>query len=217
MMRSLTAKSIVLAVGAGALVFGLSGCATKTYVGEQVESSKKASDAKIGEVQTQVEATQSAVKGLKDSDARQNQQIAQLSDTAREALARAQEAGKLAKGKFLYEVTLTDDAVHFPLNSAELSAEGKAALDQLAARIKGENLSVFLEVQGHTDSTGAEDFNLRLGEKRAEAVLRYLNMQFGVPLHRMNMISYGESKPVADNANKEGRAKNRRVTIVVLA
>lgn len=215
MMRALKSKPIALVLGAGALVF-LSGCATKTYVGEQVDASKRATDVKIGEVQTQVESTQNDVKGLKDSDARQNQQIAQLSDTAREALARAQEAGKLAKGKLLYEVTLSDDSVHFPLNSAVLSTEAQEAIGQLAARLVAENQNVYVEVQGHTDATGSEEYNLRLGEKRAEAVRRYLNIEKGIPLHRISVISYGQSKPVADNATREGRAKNRRVTLVVL-
>jgi outer membrane protein OmpA-like peptidoglycan-associated protein len=216
MMRALKSKPIALVLGAGALVFALSGCATKTYVGEQVDASKRATDVKIGEVQTQVESTQNDVKGLKDSDARQNQQIAQLSDTAREALARAQEAGKLAKGKLLYEVTLSDDSVHFPLNSAVLSTEAQEAIGQLAARLVSENQNVYVEVQGHTDATGSEEYNLRLGEKRAEAVRRYLNIEKGIPLHRISVISYGQSKPVADNATREGRAKNRRVTLVVL-
>ncbi len=171
---------------------------------------------KIGEVQTQVESTQNDVKGLKDSDARQNQQITQLSDTAREALARAQEAGKLAKGKLLYEVTLSDDSVHFPLNSAVLSTEAQDAIGQLAGRLVAENQNVFVEVQGHTDATGSEEYNLQLGEKRAEAVRRVLNIEKGIPLHRISVISYGQSKPVADNAAREGRAKNRRVTLVVL-
>jgi peptidoglycan-associated lipoprotein len=216
MIRALKSKPIALVLGAGALVFALSGCATKTYVGEQVDASKRATDVKIGEVQTQVESTQNDVKGLKDSDARQNQQIAQLSDTAREALARAQEAGKLAKGKLLYEVTLSDDSVHFPLNSAVLSTEAQEAIGQLAGRLVSENQNVYVEVQGHTDATGSEEYNLRLGEKRAEAVRRYLNIEKGIPLHRISVISYGQSKPVADNATREGRAKNRRVTLVVL-
>jgi peptidoglycan-associated lipoprotein len=206
---------VVLAVVV-VVALGVSGCATKTYVQEQVAQAQKASDAKIGEVQKQVEATQMDVANLKKSDATQNEQIAQLSDTAKEALARAQEAGKLAKGKFLYEVTLSDDAVHFGFNKHDLSPEAKAALDAFAARLKSENKGVYIEIQGHTDSVGSEAYNLKLGQWRAEAVLRYLNMNDGVPLSRMNAISYGEYKPIADNKTAAGRAKNRRVTLVVL-
>jgi peptidoglycan-associated lipoprotein len=198
------------------MALGVSGCATKTFVQEQVATATKATDTKIGEVQKQVEATQMDVANLKKSDAAQNEQIGKLSDTAKEALARATEAGKLAKGKFLYEVTLTDEAVKFGFNKTELSPEAKAALDAFAARVKGENKNLYIEVQGHTDSVGSEKVNLMLGQSRAEEVMRYLNMGGGLPLHRMNVISYGEYKPVADNKTADGRAQNRRVTLVVL-
>lgn len=193
-----------------------SGCATKTYVNEQVSAAAKASDAKIGDVQKQVEATQMDVTNLKKSDAAQNEQLAKLSETAREALARAQEAGRKAN-KFLYEVTLTDEAVRFALNKSEVTAEHKAALDAIGTRIKndGKTKSLFIEIQGHTDSLGSEKYNLKLGQDRAEAVMRYLNMQHGIPVAAMSVISYGEYKPAADNKTAAGRAQNRRVTIVV--
>ena len=212
-MRKQTAAMFV---GVMALGLGVSGCATKTYVQEQVGQASKASDAKVGEVQKQVEATQMDVAALKTSDGEQNTKLAQLSDTARDALARAQEAGKLAKGKFLYEVTLTDDAVKFGFNRSELSAPAKAALDAFADKIRSENKNVYIEIQGHTDSSGSAAYNLKLGQERADEVMRYLNMQHGFPLHRMNAISYGAAKPIADNKTKDGRAQNRRVTLVVL-
>lgn len=211
-------KKTTLAVLAVALVLavGLTGCATKTYVNEQVAAATKASDAKIGEVQKQVEVAQMDIANLKKSDEAQNKEIANISGTAKEALARAEEAGKLAKGKFLFEVTLTDEAVKFGFNSTTLSPEAKAALDAFAARVKAENKNVYIEIQGHTDSVGSESYNLKLGQERAETVLRYLNMQHGLPLHRMSAVSYGEYKPVADNKTNSGRAQNRRVTLVVL-
>lgn len=195
-----------------------SGCATKTYVNEQVAAATKSSDAKIGEVQKQVEATQMDVTNLKKSDTAQNEQLAKLSDTAKEALKRAEEAGKLAKGRFLYEVTLSDETVKFALGKAELGKEFQAAIDALATRIKndGKTKNLYVEIQGHTDSLGSEKYNLKLGQERAEAVMRYMNMQQGIPLSVMNVISYGEYKPVDDNKTAAGRAKNRRVTIVVL-
>ena len=211
-----TGKSITAVLGAGVLTLGLGACATKSYVSQQVDTASKATDAKLGEVQRQVETSQGDIDALTKSDAAQNQQISQLSDSAREALARATEAGKLAKGKFLFEVQLTDDNVHFPLNRATLSPEAKTALDEFATKLKAENGNVYIEVQGHTDTSGTPDYNLKLGEERAAAVVRYLNMTAGVPLHRMNAISYGEAKPIADNKTRDGRAKNRRVTLVVL-
>lgn len=194
-----------------------SGCATKTYVNEQVAAATKASDAKIGEVQKQVEATQMDITNLKKSDTAQNEQLAKLSETAREALARAQEAGRRAN-KFLYEATLTDEAVKFALNKSDVEKEYQAALDALGTRLKndGKTKNLYIEIQGHTDSLGSEKYNLKLGQERAEAVMRYLNMRHGIPLAAMNVISYGEYKPIDDNKTAAGRAKNRRVTIVVL-
>ena len=73
-----------------------------------------------------------------------------------------------------------------------------------------------IEIQGHTDNIGSESYNLSLGYKRAEQVLEYFKTQHGFPLHRMNVNSYGEYKPIADNSTKEGRAQNRRVALVVM-
>ena len=105
-------------------------------------------------------------------------------------------------------------------SGCELVAAGLAALAfpslaVLAARLKSDNRNVYLEIQGHTDATGAEDYNQQLGLKRAEAVRRQLHSQ-GVALERMATISYGEDAPVVDNSTPEGRARNRRVEIVVL-
>ena len=62
---------------------------------------------------------------------------------------------------------------------------------------------MFFEIEGHTDSTGPEDYNQKLGEERAMAVRNYLHDQHGIALSRMEVISYGESKPVADNKSRE--------------
>jgi len=142
--------------------------------------------------------------------------VTQVEGTAGEALARANAAHKLAEGKFLYEVVLSDDSVKFPVDQNALSAEAEQRLAELAQRLKAENRNVYLEIQGHTDASGDAQYNDRLGESRAEAVRRSLSRQ-GIALNRMATISYGEDSPVADNATPEGRAQNRRVAIVVLS
>lgn len=190
-------------------IFGLSACASKKYVGEEVAKSSAASEKRINDVESQVEATQTKVK---QHDAK----LAELDNATRQALERAQQAGKLAEGKFVYSLVLSDDAAKFPVNKYELSPEAKQALDAFAERLKGENKNVYLEIQGHTDSTGSDDYNMKLGSERAEAVRRYLNKQ-GVALNRMSTISYGSSEPVESNKTKEGRSKNRRVVVIVLA
>jgi peptidoglycan-associated lipoprotein len=189
--------------------FGLSACASKKYVGEEVSKSSAATEKRINDVESQVEATQTKVKA-------HDTKLAELDNATRQALERAQQAGKLAEGKFVYSLVLSDDAAKFPVNQHELSQEAMDALNAFAERLKGENKNVYLEIQGHTDATGTDLYNLKLGEARAEAVRRYLNKQ-GVALNRMSTISYGKSEPVESNKTKDGRAKNRRVVVVVLA
>jgi peptidoglycan-associated lipoprotein len=194
----------------------LSGCATRAYVTQRVQTSEQQSSVKIAEVQTDVEAVQAEISKLHQTDERLAREIAAASEAAKDALRRAQEAAKLAAGRFLYETTLTDEEVRFGLNQSELSDQAKAALDTFAAPIKQANHNVFIEIQGHTDNLGSEATNLQLGLRRAEQVKRYLVEHHGFPAHRVDTITYGESKPIADNATAQGRSRNRRVTLIVL-
>jgi peptidoglycan-associated lipoprotein len=146
----------------------------------------------------------------------QGVEIEKVSGTAMDALERAKAAGKLAEGKLLYEVVLNSDKVQFPFEKDQLTDSSKEALDQFAQQLKTDNKNVYIEIQGHTDNSGDENYNVKLGEQRAEAVRRYLNMQHGIPLHRMSVISYGESAPLVANDSREHRAENRRVSLVVL-
>jgi len=190
-------------------IFAFTGCATKRYVSGEVSKSSAAAEKHISEVESQVEATQTKVR-------EHDTKITELDNATREALERAQQAGKLAEGKFVYSLVLSDDAVKFPFNRFELSKEAEEKLAEFSERLKGENKNVYLEIQGHTDSTGSPDYNYKLGEARAEAVRRFLSRQ-GIALNRMSTISYGEQEPVVENDNRENRSKNRRVVIVVLA
>lgn len=209
MMKSVNLFALPLVLAGGLLA---SGCATKKYVQQE--------DAKVGDrvtgVQGQVEEVQSQNRQQDSKLQAHDQQIGEASRTAQEALQRAQEAGKLAEGKLLYETVLTDDRVHFGFNKDDLSAEAKTALDEFATKLKEDGAGVYLEVQGHTDSVGSDDYNEQLGQSRAMAVRNYLARQHQLPLHRMNVISYGELAPIADNKTGAGRSQNRRVAIVVL-
>ncbi|WP_309643356.1 OmpA family protein [Phenylobacterium sp.] len=176
---------------AGAALLGLGGCATKDYVNQQV-----------GLVSSRVA----------DHDTR----LAGLDQTSRDALQRADAAGKLAQGKFVYAMVLSDDSMKFGVSQATLSPEAQARLDAFVEKLKTENRNVYVEVQGHTDATGSKEGNYRLGEQRAEAVRRYLNKQ-GVALNRIGTISYGADAPVAPNTDRAGREANRRVVLIVLA
>jgi len=204
-------KSSLAVAAVAALAVTATGCATKKYVEGEVGAVSQ----RVDGVQAQVEDAQTRIKDHDGRIAKNETATTEASKTAKEALERAVAAGKLAEGKFLYETVLSDDKVKFGFDKAELTDEAKAALDAFAESLKGDNKSVYVEIQGHTDNIGGEEYNYQLGEKRAEAVRRYLSLK-GVPLHRMSVISYGEMEPVADNKTREGRSGNRRVVLVVL-
>jgi peptidoglycan-associated lipoprotein len=218
------------------LPVAIGGCATRDYVHEYVKTQIAPINTRADAMDGKLAATQSDVKANADKQqqlgneigeiqvtlkvhadrlAKNEADVAQLSKTAQEALERASTAEKLV-GKMTYEVVLSDDKLKFPVSKADLGGVAEAALDEFIARLKGDNKSVYIEIQGHTDSRGEAANNLKLGEARAEAVKRYLSMKGGIPLHRMSTISYGESEPIADNRNRAGRSQNRRVVLVVI-
>ena len=212
----------------------LSGCATKEYVHEYVqgqlkpvntrvdalEGRAKGTEAALASSSTGLEATSKrlddAIVTLNNRLAKNEADIAQVSKTAQDALERAAAAGKLAAGKMAYEVVLSEDKVKFGTNKTALSKQAMEALDEFAAKVKAENRGVYIEVQGHTDSIGSAAVNLKMGQKRADAVRHYLHVKGGIPLHRLSAMSYGETMPVASNMNRAGRIQNRRVVLVVL-
>ena len=204
-MRSINGTLLVCAVGSALLV---SGCATKKYVTTEVAGLEAASSQRMDDIETQVEQNQSRLD-------QQEESMGEISRTAQEALERAIAAGKLAEGTFLYETVFSDDKVRFGFDEAQLSDTAAQALDIFVEDLKSRDQNVYIEIQGHTDSVGSDEYNYQLGEKRAEAVRRYLSTK-GIPLVRMSVISYGESAPIADNSTPEGRSINRRVTLVVL-
>ena len=203
MMKFTPVMSAVLAV----LLLGA--CATNRSVDERIAQAQAQSNQKIESVATQVETLQ---QKQQETDVK----LDQLSQSAQEALKRAQEAGVLAKGKVVFEQTFAEDRVKFKVDKADLSKDATAALDEFAGRVKGLTDQYFIEIQGHTDDTGSEAYNEELGQRRAESVRRYLSREHKLPLNRMSTISYGDSLPVESNKTRAGRAANRRVVIVVL-
>jgi OOP family OmpA-OmpF porin len=104
--------------------------------------------------------------------------------------------------------------VEFEFNSAVLTGNSKPILDRVAEGLRA-HTHLRIEVQGHTDGVGSEKYNLALSQRRAEAVLSYLT-SLQVPAAELVAKGYGKSEPIATNATAEGRAKNRRVVLVVL-
>lgn len=212
-MRSILA--VVVAAG-----LAVSGCATKKYVAREVG----AVNAKVENLSTELEKTQERVRGNEvridkvNADAQSG--IGEAKSAAGEAksaadgaMTRATAAEQAARGKLVYSVTLANDKVTFPFNKATLSPEAQALVDEAIANVKSENKGIYIEIEGHTDSVGSETYNQKLGEERAVAARNYLHDKHGIGLNRIQVISYGEDKPVADNKSAASRSANRRVVI----
>lgn len=221
----------VLAVG------GSTACATKKFVrtsvadvnskvdslGRSVEETQertRQNEAKIADVDQRAQTANQAVD-QKATAAGQSAQQAQNTanqavTAAKDADAKAEALDKLSK-RLVYEVVLSEDQGNFKFGKADLPDDAKAQLDQMIQRLKADPKAAYFEIEGHTDNVGAKTTNEKIGMDRAEAVKRYLYEQHQIPLHKMNVISYGAEKPVAPNKTRAGRAQNRRVVVKVLA
>jgi outer membrane protein OmpA-like peptidoglycan-associated protein len=194
-------KSSVAAAVLAAGALSLGACATEKYVDEHVAV-----------VDQKATATQGQVDQQKQTLQEHDQRLAQLDQTTREAMQRADAANKMAEGKFTYTQVLSDDSIKFPAKSAKLTAEDQTRLMDLVSKLKSDNKNVYVEIQGHTDATEGKS----IGQARADAVRQFMNQQ-GVALNRLATINYSKEQPIASNGTREGRAQNRCVVVVVLA
>jgi len=220
-MKKLVVAAPILALALG----GTTACATKKMVRTQV-----------GEVNGKVETLSKSVEETQERTRANEGRITEVDQKAQAAGQRADQAGRRAdearaaadavnvkadaldraSKRIVYEVTLSEDKGGFKFGKAAMPDDAKADIDQLVQQLKANPNGAFIEIEGHTDSTGTKEGNYKLGLERAEAVKRYLYEQHQVPLHKISVISYGEEKPIAPNKTKAGRAQNRRVVIKVL-
>jgi outer membrane protein OmpA-like peptidoglycan-associated protein len=205
-------------------------CATKKFVRTEVGNVNE----KVDTLGGTVEETQERTRRNEERIGTVDQKAEAAGRSATEARSAADAAAAAAKDvdsrlgtrinevetasrRLVYEVTLSEDQGNFKFGAAELPDEAKARLDELVNTLKANPQGVFIEIEGHTDNVGSATLNERLGLERAEEVKRYLYEQHQVPLHKINVISYGEDKPVAPNNSREGRAQNRRVVVKILS
>ena len=220
----------LLLVGA---VLALPACATKGYVKknvadlntkveslsrsvEETQERTKANESKINTVDQKAGTAQGAADKARQAAADADAKAGTADAKAGAADAKAM-ALDTASRKLIFSVVLSADEGNFAVGKWALPDSVKARVDEMVARIKAEPQAVYFEIEGHTDSTGPKTFNERLGLERADAVKRYLHDQHQVPLHKMNVISYGAEKPVAPNKTRADRAQNRRIVINVLS
>jgi peptidoglycan-associated lipoprotein len=192
-------KQIVV-LGVVALAFS-QGCATRGFV-----------RASLDDLRRNVQA---------DTD-RLQQDVDQTRNNTQEAMARAElafgqagEARDLALGKNGYQEA-GRYTVSFAFDSDELKPEAMSTLDEAALQIQ-DHSEYLVDVYGFTDRTGRARYNIVLGQRRADAVMRYLTMRTPGMLSRYAAVSYGAEAPVADQSTKEGRAQNRRVVVSLVA
>jgi len=217
----------------GVIVTALSvapACATKKFVRTSVGevNDKVTSQGKtLEETQERVRVAEGRISETDAKAVAAGDSATKAGAAAAEAANRAVEVGRTAEArsvaiegemrKLIFETVLSEDRGEFKLGKAELPPDATGALDSMVSQLKGDKKAMWVEIEGHTDSTGDKLMNQRLGLARAEAVKRYLYEQHQIPLHKINVISYGEEKPVAPNNTRAGRAQNRRVVIKVLA
>ena len=189
---------------------------TLTGTVEETQERTRQNAERIGSVDAKAEA---AAKSATDarSAADQAAQRAQAANTAATAVNTRVDEVVASSRRLVYEVTLSEDQGNFRFGRTDLPDEAKARLDEIVGQLKSDPKGIFIEIEGHTDNVGSKELNDRLGMERAETVKRYLYEQHQVPLHKINVISYGEDKPVAPNNNREGRAQNRRVVVRILS
>lgn len=232
-MRKLMLAGVVVTFA----LAGTTACASRGYVRNQVgQVSTKVDTLSTSLEETQERTRQNEAK-IAEVDQRaqagvsQAQQAAATADgkavtadgkattalTSAQAAAEKAEAVDKAVRRMVYEVVLSEDSGNFRFGSSKLPDEGKAQIDALIQKLMADPQGAYFEIEGHTDNVGGPEINRRIGMQRAEAVKQYLYEQHKIPLHRMNVISYGEEKPAVENNNSKGRAQNRRVVIRVLA
>jgi len=224
-------RKLFVAVPLVALALGgTTACATKKFVRTSVGEVNEKVDAQgrsLEETQERTRRNEGRISEVDAKAAAADSKAQAANDAAAAADRAAKAVGAEANTKFdaidkaskrlVYEVVLSEDQGNFKFGKTVLPDEAKQKLDEMVAHLKQDPKAIYLEIEGHTDNVGDKMINTKIGLERAEAVKRYLYEQYQIPLHKMNVISYGEEKPVAPNKTRDGRAQNRRVVIKVLA
>jgi len=223
-------KKLLMMVPVVALAAGTTGCATKKFVRTEVGAVNEKVTTLTGRVEENEQRIKAVDTKITQVDQKYDQRVGQVDQKATAAGQSADQAAQAAKTvdgkvtemannnrKLVYGLVLNEASGGFKFAKSSLPDEAKAELDKMIATVAADPKAVFFEIEGHTDSTGAATTNEMIGLERAEAVKRYLYEQHHVPLHKISVISYGETKPVDSNGTRAGRARNRRVEVKVLS
>ncbi|HEY8716171.1 MAG TPA: OmpA family protein [Candidatus Acidoferrum sp.] len=218
-------RQIEIAMVASVLLLG--GCATKKYVGQQVDPTNQ----KVAEVDKNQKSTQRQLEADEPKISAADEKASSADARATDALGRADAASKKSdqvrsdlQNELNQRLGNIDDykaagnvTVQFKFDSAKLTDDGRAQLDQLATGQVGSLKRYFVAIQGYTDSSGSVEHNLDLSRRRAEAVQTYLVSQHNMPVYRIQIVGLGKDKPVDEGKGREARQKNRRVEVTVFS
>ncbi|MBI2526603.1 MAG: OmpA family protein [Candidatus Rokubacteria bacterium] len=238
----MTGKVVSLMLCAG-VALSATACATKGFVGTQVGQA----EARLGQVSQRVDEQDATLRDTKTrvEEARQSIDVhgqrlqgldgkvmeagalaSEATTVAREARKGADEAAASARdvdGRLTQRLAnrnryapVETRTLYFAFGKAELRDEAINELGEVVKILK-EDPNAVVELQGHTDSVGNDRLNLRLSRERADAVVRHLVHKHGIELRRIHALGLGKAVPVANNDTQEGRAKNRRLDIRILA
>jgi OmpA-OmpF porin, OOP family len=231
----------VIVILAGIMV--LSGCATRKYVRDQVGTLKppiEQAQTAIKENAERIDAVDrraqqgitaaSQAASAADQKATQAGTAAQTANQAAQAADRKADTANQGVQQANNHINVVETRLNalsdnytpsetqtilFKLNSSTLDDAAKGTLDRVAGTVSGQRTGYMVEIQGFTDSTGSENYNLGLSQRRAETTQRYL-VSKNIPLFRISIVGLGKDNPVADNKTRAGRDQNRRVEVRVL-
>lgn len=179
------------------------GCASTKYVNQKVE-----------ELEGKLQQNKDRIDDLDQQLTQVDSKAEEAKSSSEEALREAQEALKKAVAVGEYKELGTKE-MNFDFDRYTLTNIAQNVLDEIGMMMQKDPRLV-LEISGHTDAIGSKNYNLLLGNNRAESVKRYLSEKFNISLGRMYIVSFGELKPIADNDSPKGRAANRRVELRLL-
>lgn len=222
----MTRTALVFAL-AGSLAFS-AGCTSKKYVRQQttplIDKVNELDDITARNTNAIKDVDGRAQRGIADVNTRAaaadqkaraaGEQAGQAQSLATDAANRATSLGNTVANLDSYR-PVAETAVRFGFDRDTLTPQAKQELDQLIAQLPNTR-HYLVTVEGGADSTGNATYNYDLSQRRARAVIQYLAQAGNVPAHKIFVIGLGKDKPVASNASREGRARNRRVEVRLL-
>jgi outer membrane protein OmpA-like peptidoglycan-associated protein len=213
-----------IAAGALGSLLATQGCiATRDWVKEQMDPLSgrvSTSEEKMAQAENQIGTLTNRTNGIESKLGQFEGRLGQYEGRLGQVDAKTDKALNTLANLRLERRFVIDmkDGANFAFNSTVLPAQAQKEIDGFLSDLKGDAAgadgTIFL-VAGHTDNVGSEDVNYELGKKRADAVSRYLITQKKMDPLKIISVSYGESSPLQDNSSSQGRAKNRRVEILV--